>query len=44
MKITKYYIDDKYVLHIYFGEEHIFFLNIFTIEEAEELINKIDNQ
>lgn len=45
MKITSYYIDDNYVLHTYIGDEkHYTFSNVFTDEQAEELINQIDKQ
>lgn len=40
MEITSYYIDDNYVLHTYIGQEkHITVSNVFTDEQAEELIN-----
>jgi hypothetical protein len=45
MKITSYYIDDNYTLHTYIGnEKHVTISNVFTDNEAEELINQLDNQ
>ena len=45
MQITSYYIDENYVLHTYIGEEkHYTFSNVFSDEQAEELIKQIDNQ
>lgn len=45
MRITSYYIDDNYVLHTYIGDEkHYTFSNVFDDDQAEELINQINNQ
>jgi hypothetical protein len=45
MRITSYYIDDNYVMHTYIGnEKHITISNVFTDNDAEELINQINNQ
>lgn len=45
MQITSYYIDENFVLHTYIGEEkHYTFSNVFTDEQAEELIKQIECQ
>lgn len=45
MKITSYYIDDNYVMHTYIGnEKHITISDVFTDDDAERLINELDNQ
>ena len=45
MKITSYYIDDNYVLHTYIGnKKHITISNVFNEDQAEELVNQLDNQ
>ena len=44
MEVTSYYIDDNYVLHTYVGEvKHVTFSNVFSDEEAEQLIKKINH-
>ena len=45
MKITSYFIDENNVLHTFIGElKHITISDVFTDEQAEELINELDNQ
>jgi hypothetical protein len=45
MKITSYYIDENYIMHTYIGnEKYVTISNVFTDDDAERLINELDNQ